>query len=343
MLAPSLELHVSFWDEVAELSVERILAIVDVTTETVDVLSTIVFQKLEEQKLSLKKLVAVGRDGPNVNKGLMKRVKEEASKLSGGGVIDYGSCVDHSAHNAFKSGLQEISVDVGNLAVCLYGFFKHSVIRREQFAYELIEIDEDHPTFLRHVGSRWLTLEPCLERIDTNYAAIEKYFLRTLPTNANDGDQNAKEATKTKYYELTVGYLKKPECKFMVKMVIYICKQFTPFLTKMQTSAPMITRLYNECCKLLYKVLTCFLKSSALPHVEDGKKLATLDVKKDNLSVPKMSPSAETCYKALTPNVQRLVIKNIFQALQKSAMYLQKKMTPIQSNLLKYLRALEPA
>ena len=334
--------HIIFWDDIFNLTVEHILGIIDVTTETADVLATIVFSKLEEQHLSLKKMVAVGRDGPNVNISLMNKVKEEASKVSGGGVIDYGSCVDHVAHNAFKAGLKQSPVDVGNLAVCLHGFFKHSVIRREEFAYDLIEIDEDHATFLRHVGSRWLSLEPCLERIDKNFPAIEKYFLRTLPTNANNGDKNAQEAMKTKYYELITGYLNKSECRFMIKMVVYVCKQFTPFLTKMQTSSPMITRLYNECSKLLFKVLTCFIKPTALPDKHDGKKLAQLDVKKENFALPKMSPSAETCFKALTKNVQNMVIKNIFMMLQKSAIHLQKKMSPLQSNLLKYLRALEP-
>merc|ERR1719245_1241842 len=113
----------------------------------------------------------------------------------------------------------------------------------------------------------------------------------------------------------------------MIKMVIFISKQFTPFLTKMQTSEPMITRLYNECCKLLRKVLVCFIKPSALPDIEDGKKLSNLDVKKDNLSIPKMSPSAEKSYKELTQNVQRVAVRNIFLVLQKSAIYLQKKLS----------------
>ena len=128
----------------------------------------------------------------------------------------------------------------------------------------------------------------------------------------------------------------------MIKMVVFVCKQFTPFLTKMQTSLPMITRLYTESCKLLYKVLSCFIKPSSLPDIDDGKKLAQLDVKKANLVLPKMSPSAETSYNNLTNNVQKIVAKEIFVMLQKCADYLQKKLSPLQSNLLKHVRALEP-
>ena len=138
-------MHITFWDDVFNLTVEHILAIIDVTTETADILAQLVFSKLQEHHLKLKNLVAVGRDGPNVNKSLMSKVKEEASKI--GGVIDYGSCVDHTAHNAFKAGLKLISVDVSNLVVCLYGFFKRSVIRREQFVCELIELDEAATNF----------------------------------------------------------------------------------------------------------------------------------------------------------------------------------------------------
>ena len=185
-------------------------------------------------------------------------------------------------------------------------------------------------------------MEPALERIDKNMVAINKYFLRTLPTKANEGDANAKEAMKTKYYELIKGYLSQPECQFMIKAVIYVCKQFTPFLTKMQTSSPMITSLHNECSKLLFKVLSCFIKASALPDKHDGKKLAGLDVKKSNLTLPKMSPSAESSYKDLTQNVQGIVAKEVFAMLQKSAMYLQKKLSPLKSDLLRYLRVLDP-
>merc|ERR1712038_731648 len=42
-------------------------------------------------------------------------------------------------------------------------------------------------------------------------------------------------------------------------------------------------------------------------------------------------------------NEQKGAAKNILEALQKSAGYLQDKLSPLQSSLLKYLRALEPA
>ena len=87
-------MHITFWDDVFNLTVEHILAIIDVTTETADILAQLVFSKLQEHHLKLKNLVAVGRDGPNVNKSLMSKVMEEASKIPGG-VIDYGSCIDH--------------------------------------------------------------------------------------------------------------------------------------------------------------------------------------------------------------------------------------------------------
>ena len=166
--------------------------------------------------------------------------------------------------------------------------------------------------------------------------------MRTMRTKANEGDQNYKDALKTKYYELISGYLDKPECRLIIKVVIHVAEKFSPFLKRMQSSSPMITHLYPDSCRLLREVLSDFIKDSALPGQEDGDKLSSLDLTKRNLDLPKLSPSAETCYKALTKNCQKTVTADLFAMYRKIAGYLQDKLMPLKSPLVKSLTVLDP-
>lgn len=63
-------------------------------------------------------------------------------------------------------------------------------------AMDLEEYELDNMSFLRHVPSRWLSLEKAASRVDINFEAATKYFLRSLPEKANDGNKHAKKQSK---------------------------------------------------------------------------------------------------------------------------------------------------
>ena len=110
----------------------------------------------------------------------MRLLKEKYNTQDAAGrkILDYGSDVLHVGHNAFRDGLKASPIDTSELAKCIHGFFKHSVLRRADFALELIDLEmEEQLSFLRHVDTRWLSLGPALERIDKFWEAITHYFL----------------------------------------------------------------------------------------------------------------------------------------------------------------------
>ena len=133
-----------------------------------------------------------------MNKSLLNKVKEKAKETPGAKIVDLGACVLHANHNAFSKGLKIGSefVDTAELAKTVNGFFKYSVIRREDFAAELVDLEKEEKNFIRHVDTRWLTLKPALERLDEQYEAVDQYFIHTVPEKAKDGDQNYREALK---------------------------------------------------------------------------------------------------------------------------------------------------
>ena len=300
-LTKDLDIHISYWDSIKSEAIESLLAITEMSSETAEILKNVVLTVLDQEGLKMKNLLAVSRDNPNVNKRLVKLLKEEAN-AKGSKLIDFGSCVLHTVHNAFEKGLNQLSVDIPSLAQCLHGFFKYSTIRREQFAIELMDLDLATSNFKRHVNSRWLSLKPAAELIDKQWPAITKYFLTTLPELAESGDKNAKDGIKTKYYQLICEQLRNSTCRLVLKEVIYVCEKFSPFLHQLQSSTPLAHRLFDYCGNLLHSVMVCLIKEPTLP--DKVTSLKKVDPTKNLRDGPKMSPSAKGLYDKMSTHQQ---------------------------------------
>ena len=156
-LKKELDLRISFWDKFRGRAVDHILDIQEITNETAKDLLEAVLASLDENGLEFRNIVAISRDNPNVNKALVKMMKDEALRLKSK-IVDYGSCVLHVADNSFKKGIKKFSLDISRLAKSMFGFFKYSTIRREEFSYHLIDLDLEDTNYLRHVDSRWVQI-----------------------------------------------------------------------------------------------------------------------------------------------------------------------------------------
>jgi hypothetical protein len=93
---------------------------------------------LQEHGMDLSRLVTCGRDGPNVNKAIMRLLNNE---LDGRKMIDLGPCVLHTVHNGFASGLQEMP-EIEDFIIDLHYWFNTSygACRRED--YKIVQIQE---------------------------------------------------------------------------------------------------------------------------------------------------------------------------------------------------------
>ena len=90
-----------------------------------------IFQTMLKDDLPITKLCTSVRDGPNVNKTIVRKlegaIKNENPDFSG--FIDLGSCVLHNVHNAFGKGLEEYGKDIEQLCVDIHSLFKYSAAR----------------------------------------------------------------------------------------------------------------------------------------------------------------------------------------------------------------------
>lgn len=106
---------------------------------------------LDSHGLSLKKLLILGSDRPNVNKMILRLFQENLKKLGCKCFIDIGTCLFHVAHNSFQKGL---SYNIDDLIIKVYYFFEKSDLRCQN--YEKIQADLKLPKhkFSKHVRTR---------------------------------------------------------------------------------------------------------------------------------------------------------------------------------------------
>ena len=95
-----------------------------------------IFQTMMKDDLPITKLCTLVRDGPNVNKTIVKKL-EGAMKNDNsdfGGFIDLGSCVLHNVHNAFGKGLEDMGKTL-NSFVWTFTPFSSTAQRDEKLSH----------------------------------------------------------------------------------------------------------------------------------------------------------------------------------------------------------------
>ena len=86
-----------------------------------------------------------------------------------------GNCHVHVVHNTVKHSLEKLSVDVENIV--MKGHFSISAKRRETLKEFCEFLNVEFHDILRHVVTRWLSLNPAISRLLENWPALKSYFI----------------------------------------------------------------------------------------------------------------------------------------------------------------------
>ena len=136
------------------------------------------FEQLAADKIPMNKLIALVRDGPNVNKTIIRKLAglicDEHPEF--GGFVDLGSCGLHIVHNAFGKGLEKYGKDIDQLCLDLHSLFRHSAARREDFKELQLSLDVEMQTFQQHTEVRWLSIGPAIEIVLKQWDAICEFI-----------------------------------------------------------------------------------------------------------------------------------------------------------------------
>ena len=74
--------------------------------------------------LNVELLLALGMDGPSVNKSFEQKVKKELGETHYTTILDIGTCSLHSVNNAFGEGIKTMKslIDLDEFAIDLHFF-----------------------------------------------------------------------------------------------------------------------------------------------------------------------------------------------------------------------------
>lgn len=131
--------------------------------------------KLENNNLNLANVTSFCADNANVNFGYKKSVFVELKKCNPD-IIGVG-CLCHIINNAFKNALKLMKFDIENIVIKVFNEFSSSTKRTSNLKEFFEFCDLEWSELLRHVPTRWLSLNPAVERLLKNYAPIKTYFL----------------------------------------------------------------------------------------------------------------------------------------------------------------------
>lgn len=140
-------------------------------------------------------------------------------------------------HNAFLKGLEELGSDASEQIICIYHFFKDWPSRWENFATILDKMNLRNLNFIKHVNSRYLTIEPAAHRLLHHWDAVIEYFLKFVPIKQS-------KMLKTNAYKRILPFLKKKTIKAELKFITISASLFTEFTSLYQSSDPKIHLLY---------------------------------------------------------------------------------------------------
>ena len=247
------------------------------------------YEFVQKVGLDINYMLHLGVDGLNVNKKF-QRLLLESSCLANITFLDVSTCSLHIVHNAFRKDVSSLRFNVDQFALDINFFFKLSAGRRADYQKisEVTDIVAEYA--LKHSTTRWVTLKGVLVRLIEQYENLKQYFLVFLPSTSTfkstvQGTARYTRIKKALEDESTLQYLSFVAC---------FATDSGMFLTKFQSTKPLIHFLYEEMKKLLWNTMSKFVKSKHLSNqTDDGtirKTPATELLELDVYNKKKMKP-----------------------------------------------------
>ena len=179
-------------------------------------------------QLTLRSLVSISMDGPNVNFKFFELSQQEYAKLSGGSqLVSVGSCALHTLHNAFKSEFTTWQLD--KLLRAMHTLF-HNVPRRRE-DYSAVTKSTIFP--LPFCGHRWIENLPVVERAIAVWPSLQQYM---------DAVRRKKLLNPgTASFDTIEAALKDPLILAKLEFYMTVARTFNPFLKRYQTDEPVMT------------------------------------------------------------------------------------------------------
>ena len=222
-------------------------------------------EQFHEDNILVDKLITVVRDGPNVNKAIMRKIEQtiKDEHLEFKGCVDLGSYVMHVVHNGFGKGLERYGKDIDQLCLDLHAIFTYSAARREE--YQRLQAnfgDESIETFQQHTEVHWLSNDPAIRRLLEQWDTICQ-FIKDLE---KDNTRKPKSINFKRAAAL-LATCERNMTRVMLEFVRSTVPVFEEFLTVLQTSDPTVHVVYDAMRLTLLKLVRRFVQADQLKDV----------------------------------------------------------------------------
>ncbi|CAF3425785.1 unnamed protein product [Rotaria sp. Silwood2] len=314
---------------------------------TADIISRSIIDSLKADGIDITKMLMLGRDNPNVNKGieeiLNKEIiaerKKKSSSMLVSGLISIGSCPLHVIHGSFRKGIKCTVWFIDEALNDMWFWFSRSAARRQDFKIVANNINEIYCRFLnRFVDSRWVEIGPVIERVVDQWNVIKEYFLIFLPTTDKTIESN------DKYKKIKI-LLNDNSTLVKFHFILFLYRTlFKKVLVWLQQEQPLIHLLYGECYNLLRNLLLSFVKEETLKDKE-GIQLLSVSFElhnnqKNNIDID-IGESTRTCINNLSVNEKVTFFQDVRQIYCTMTKELIKSL-PINNDFLRHVQCLQP-
>ena len=215
---------------------------------------------------SLKHLVQVSMDGPNVNIKAHRELNEISRNMYDHELLTIGTCPLHQVHNSLKAamdppkGSEEKSFNIGEFLSSLYKLFHDAPARREEYT-KVTESYVFPQSFALH---RWADNLRAAER------GVE--MLNPLKVFCKAVDNKKKGVTKidTQKYKIVRDFVNSKFARVKLLFFIDMCESIEHFLVTFQCDRPMVPFVVKEIYAIVRMVQQRFLVDTYCAKFEDN-------------------------------------------------------------------------
>lgn len=295
-----------------------------------------ILKALDNANLPLCKMLMLGSDGPNVNKKTFRLMNEQVKLIRNIGLIDIGFCNIHVMHNAFQKGLVELGSDAADFIISVYNYFQDWPARWQDFSEIQSKKKLSNLHFIKHVSSRWLTLEPAANRVLQQWDAIVDYFLNFIPSKQS-------RLMGTISYKKIISFLQKKSIKAELIFISSSSSLFTKFTGLFQKEEPLIHMIHDEIKQLIITIMGRVCKKEAIFEFQKEPNLDAF--KTENLVKIKeifFNDNLANCLASLTSNERDNFALRIRKHYVAAGDYILQKKIISGNSILKAFSCLDP-
>lgn len=213
---------------------------------------------------------ALGVDNTSANIGVRNSLKTRIQSRNSS--VYFNGCPCHILHNAAQKGADQFSFvcgfDIEEFVVDLFYWFDKSTKRKNLMQEYCHFCDHSYRAIVKHVSTRWLSLELAIERCLKQFQGLSSYF-------KSEQESQARFQRLQKCFENP-----------MLEVYLLFFQSVLPALTNankfMQREEPLIHVLNAHLKSLLKKVMGRFLKPSSISVADSRNELSSFPIEEES-------------------------------------------------------------